>query len=175
MLVLLLCTLLSCQEKDAYTLAEDLMGDWYKKKLNFPENLYLVNADNQSSSLESLDKLSKPYYVLHQFKADCSPCVEELVSIQDYILEHKEDTDLNYIFIGNATNEKRLKAELAEANFQFPVYFDQRFIFNKLNRFDPTDRIFKTMLINKEKELLLFGSIFDNPKAEELFISMIKK
>jgi hypothetical protein len=178
-LAILIIACFSCKEEcsDDSSL-KIMMGEWYEKPVVFSE---MTKLNNESSKNERFDidinDLSEgaSYYVVHNFQADCDKCVKELVKIQGYINQHPEIQNVKYIFIASAPTMVYLKEAMEGSNFQFPVFYEEEYSsFKRKNGFPLNDALYNTMLISDKRELLLFGSLFDNRKAEELYLNVFE-
>ncbi len=175
LLLISLINFYSCKKSCRNQEIQKIMGDLYKRKIAFPEQIELLNKSGVDAAWWSKINTTEPvYYIVHFFMADCDKCVNELQQAQQFIEKHKTTAGVRYIFI--ASGPTRLFAEEAihKAGFTMPVYYEKEyFSFKKLNNLPLADRLYNTMLLNNRNEVILFGELFQNKKAETLFFNAI--
>lgn len=152
------------------------MGDWYKKKIVFSQNLRLLNKDIVDAKY-SLDIYApdKRFYILHYFMADCDKCVYDLLQAREYIKKtEKNHPDLKYAFLASGPTSVYIEDAISKAGFKFPVYFDSVYMgFRQANHFPANDDTYNTMLLNDKNEVELFGAYYDNAKAADMFSEIV--
>lgn len=170
----MLLVLNGCKEKCPDAKFRDIMGSFYKKEIRFPSEIELLNKNGTDSAFWSTINTQAPgYYILHFFMSDCDKCVNELLDIQKFMEVHKSASNVNYVFITSGPTKKYAQEAIEKAGFEMPVYYEKvYFSFKKLNNLPLADKLYNTMLINKNK-VILFGEIFQNKKAEKLFFNAI--
>ena len=66
---------------------KEIMKTWYKKKINFPENMQvLVDTTVIKEKIPNHPRLGQ-YTIVHFFTADCDKCVNELNMIKKSLKE----------------------------------------------------------------------------------------
>lgn len=150
------------------------MGDLYKKEIRFPSEVELLNKSGVDSSNWSAINTKEPvYYIVHFFMSDCDKCVNELLAIQEFIKKHNDSSNLKYIFITSGPTRKYAQEAVDKSGFTMPVYYEKTyFSFKKMNNLPLADRLYNTMLL-KDNKVILFGEIFQNKKAEDLFFNAV--
>ena len=58
-------------------------------------------------------------------------------------------------------------------NFVYPVYWDEKNEFYRLNRF-PSDITFQTFLLDKNNKIIAIGNPVHNPKIKDLYMNIIQ-
>ncbi|WP_026968172.1 hypothetical protein [Algoriphagus terrigena] len=154
---------------------EKLMGDWYKQKINF-ENYQKVNSTFYNGTefidLSNLESSNYEYFLVHYFDANCDKCVNELTKVEKY--KELSSESLGFILIANAHTEIYIQEAVERKKFALPVFYDENFQnFKRINNFPLDDFGFNTFLMNKNGELILFGTPFENEKAIAAFNSII--
>jgi hypothetical protein len=153
------------------------MGQWYRKKMTIPTTWKLINNDRiEARYAFNVESPNKDYYILHYFQADCDKCVYFLSKASESIKNNKgQYPNLRYVFVGTGTSSHFIEEALKKIDFPFPLYFEEDFNkFRILNNLPiDEDGLYNTMLLNIKNELLLFGSYYDNDKAQKLFTSII--
>ena len=150
------------------------MGNLYKKHLDFGTGLHLVNgaAINSSDSF-NLSNANTKYYILHYFLADCDKCIDDLIQTKEFIRNHPLP-DTKYVFLADGPTNIYLKRALAKINFPYPVFYETgNFTFKIRNRLKLEDQLYNTMLMDNLGEVILFGSYYQNGKAQDLFEQII--
>lgn len=67
---------------------------------------------------------------------------------------------------------KELRYLTRRNGFTYPVCFDEKDDFNRLNRF-PGEMMFQTFLLDKENRVVALGNPVQNPKVKELYLNLI--
>lgn len=174
----LLLLLFSCQKNCDKKEEEikEIMQTWYKKKINFPNNIETLTYENVSKvdGLENKKPVLKKYSIVHFFTADCDKCVNELKLIKSSIKEHPIN-NVDYIFIASAPTKKYVTDAIAKTKFPYPIYYEKDYYsFKKKNNLPLSDEIYNTMILNKNQEVVLFGGFYANEKAQKLFSDIVK-
>jgi hypothetical protein len=163
----------SCRHDCAKDNLRQMMGDWYKKKISFPEKVELLGTA-QGMEKDKIVLSGASYYIVHFFMADCDKCINELLSIQKLVGRHKDETDVRYLFIASGPTQLYAKEAVEKSGFTLPVYYEKEyFSFKKKNGLPLADRLYNTMLLNSRHEVLAFGEMFQNKQAEALFYKTI--
>jgi hypothetical protein len=165
------CTSESCQSEKT---ERELMGSLYKMPLDFGDRLKLINdASLSRADSFSLTKANTKYYILHYFLSDCDKCIEELIKAKA-IISRNPLPDTKYVFLANGPTDIYIKQALARESFPYPVYFEPGiFTFKIRNKLKLDDVLYNTMLVNNMGKVLLFGSYYDNKKAQDLFEQIV--
>jgi hypothetical protein len=167
----------SCKSECSREDARKLMGKWYEKKVQLADNWILIN-DSLTSTANRFD-MHHPdakFYVLHYFMADCDKCIHELIKAREFINKNKKDfPDTKYVFLASGPTPVYIKEAVDKAKFEYPVYYEKEYYaFKKINDFPKFDDLYNTMLIDKENRLLLFGFLYDNPKASDIYAGVVR-
>lgn len=164
-----------CREKCPDSRIKKMMGSLYRKNILFPEKVELLNGNGGDSASQTRIDASEPvFYIVHFFMSDCDKCVNELRTIQRFMKKHSDISGVKYIFITSGPTKKYAKEAIEKSGFDQPVYYEtEYFSFKKLNNLPLADRLYNTMLI-QNKQVILFGEVFQNEKAEEFFFDAIK-
>ncbi len=75
--------------------------------------------------------------------------------------------DLGFLFVVHSNNYRKFEQELRDAEFTYPIIYDYRNDFYKLNQFPPDP--YRTFLLDRNNKILLIGSPVRNPKIWELY------
>lgn len=164
----------SCQQQFSHEDLEKIMGERFRKKIQIPEQIQLVNEQSGSFTAITDTTKSGKYKVIHFFTADCDKCVHELTTAQKFIDKEGKREDISYFFIASGPTAVFVKEAIAKSAFTQPVYFEKKYYsFKMLNNLPAEDKKYNTMLVNDKNELLLFGAFFDNKKAQEYLFKTI--
>lgn len=149
--------------------AQRIMGDWFLKTILFPDKIELVNKALLSKENWYVIPNQKKYTVLHYFMADCDKCIEELAQAQQYIAK-KNDPTVDYIFLASGPTRFYVDEAIKKLNFKSPVYFEKEYwAFKTKNNFPLNEKTYDTILLNQKRQIVLFGGVFNNEKAQKLF------
>ncbi|AMP98042.1 hypothetical protein AY601_1115 [Pedobacter cryoconitis] len=173
-IALFICS--SCRQSCSKDEAKKVMGDWFLRKIELPENMRLINSENVDEKLEFNIYTKKSHkYILHYFLADCDKCVNELQEIQSYFNAHKEQyKDTKLLLIATGPIDLYVKDAAKKLNFQYPIYFDKDYQSFKIsNKLPLGDKLYNTMLLDGDDKLLIFGAFYSNSKAEKLYEGLI--
>lgn len=170
------CFLFGCRTDCSYDNVKQIMGTWYKQKIQFPDNIHLINKNTTpTGDTNHIVLKDSKYYVIHFFTADCDECINALLMAQKFISKHKDVCNVKYIFIASGPTAYYAENAIHKAGFSYPVYFEKDYYsFKKKNALPVSDKMYDTMLVNEQGEVLLFGGFFLNEKAEKLFSDIVK-
>ncbi|RWY55653.1 hypothetical protein [Mucilaginibacter gilvus] len=174
--ILLATVLPGCQmHSDCGSKNSDIMGKYYHQSIQFPPKLIALNSGKkEGQSAPSEIKLKgNGFYVVHFFTADCDECINELNKIQRFIAKnHLPNT--KYLFIASGPTQIYVLNAIKKINFKYDVYFEKEYYsFKNINHFTLSDRVFDTLLINSQSELLLAGALFDDDFTKGLYLETI--
>ncbi len=173
LLILLFPVLWSCNRDCSRETAARMMGDKFRQHLVFGQNWPVINApfvlpDNSFD----FKRPRKKFYFLHYFSADCDKCINNLLLARQFIKEKRSRfPNVDFVFVASGYNDTFIREAVAKTNFEYPIYFEKEYLRFKTSNKIPIDNeeLYNNMLINDKDELLLFGSLYDNPKAESMF------
>jgi len=154
-----------------------MMGKYYMMQLRVPKDWTLVNKEYvKPEDLIDPKKPTSNFYVLHYFSADCDKCVKQLMVARQFIHENKKKIpNLKFVFVAGAINDYFIKETIQKLKFEFPMYYDKNYLTFDVSNGIPINNepLYGTMLINRQNRLVLFGSLFDNEKAEKLYRDIV--
>lgn len=135
----------------------------YGHKVIIPESkLHIVN-EYQGTTKEAPFSL-----VVYIDSTVCSSCQVRELDKWNTFLSGKWNKSNNirpyFIFHPSEKDMDILRFTIKSQEFSFPIYLDSIGIFEKRNRFLPTNPIFHTFLLNQQNEIVLVGSPKDNPQ-----------
>ena len=178
--VLLIAMFCACTSHCPNDKLKELMGDLYRVKISIPDSLKLLNPSfKNNAEIYSLNNdyfAGADFFILYYFDASCSDCVKNLMEIKALYEENEQinNSNVKYIIIGTSTSSNYLAEALTNYNFPLPVYYEEKYNnFKKLNNLELYNNLYNTAVLNEKKEVLLFGSFFNNKKAEKMLLKII--
>lgn len=164
--------LYSCKRYECENLQQEtqqIMGTLYKQKIILPKNIEIIKINNTINT----DKKGK-FTIVHFFTADCDKCVNELITIKNTLNNTSELKNVNLIFIASAPTKTYLMEAMKKTNFYYPIVYEKEYYsFKRTNNLLISEDVYNTMLLNDKNEVLLFGSFYDNKKANSLYRKII--
>lgn len=161
----------SCSESEKERLSR-LVKEWEGKEILFPDHSTFTIQGKDTVDFDFQDAEYK--IVTYIDSIGCTSCKLQLHNWKKLIERVEKLTDKRVAFVFNfCIKAKRDLQSLTKAdNFEYPVCFDEKDVFNRLNNF-PTDVSFQTFLLNKENEVLAIGNPVHNKDVEKLYLKII--
>lgn len=78
-----------------------------------------------------------------------------------------------FLFYFYSERKNELNDIFHRFNFVYPVYWDEKNEFYRLNRF-PSDITFQTFLLDKSNKIIAIGNPVHNPKIKDLYMNIIQ-
>lgn len=168
---LLLVSLLnsSCRNKHTYI---DLVKEWSGKSISFPDKVIFTKFAKDSLPTDYYD--SEYMIISYVDSVGCLDCRLQLGKWKKVIKEFNEkgSSKLFFMFIMHPNDIDELHYVLRKDNFEYPVCVDINDSFNKLNHF-PSDMMFQTFLVGKDRKVLAIGNPVHNPRVKALYLDII--
>ena len=82
------------------------------------------------------------------------------------------DGKVPFLFYFHPKDIKELRYLTRKDGFTYPVCFDGKDDFNRLNHF-PEDMMFQTFLLDKGNKVVAIGNPVLNPKVKELYVRLL--
>lgn len=166
---------MSCRQECHLGEVKKMMRNFYGRKVEFPDSLLLLNPDAAGdAAFRPLAEKENMFFIVHFFTADCDKCVNELIKADKYLESHSLAREADIIFIASAPTTIFVKEAIKKSGLKYPVYFEKKyFSFLNLNHLPLDDHLYRTMLLDGNKKLLLFGCLFDNKLADQLYRKII--
>lgn len=137
-----------------------------------PENIYV--APIYDSTLLSENPTDYNYTLINYTEGDCGECIAELYKWQGFINNNKEMfKNSRMIFIIYSENYFQFEFIIEDVGIALPFYYDslnQYIAINEIN-----ENFLKTLLLNKNEQIILIGSPIENPAMEELYRKTINR
>ena len=172
-LTLIMCVLLfpSCQESRKEAMLR-LVSEWKEKEVKFPEHSVFTVQGKDTVDFEFRHADYK--VVTYIDSVGCTSCKlqrprwKELLAEVDSLMEGS----VPFLFYFHPKDMKELRYLTRRDRFTYPVCFDEKDEFNRLNRF-PKEMMLQTFLLDKDNKVLAIGNPVLNPKVKELYVSLI--
>ena len=169
-----LCVLpfiVSCAESDKERLSR-LVKEWERKEVLFPPHSTFTIQGKDTVNFEFKDADYK--VVTYIDSVGCTSCKLQLHRWKEMVAEVDSLTDgrVPFLFYFHPKDKKELRNLTRREGYTYPVCFDEKDDFNRLNRF-PNEMMFQTFLLDKENKVVALGNPVLNPKVKELYLKLI--
>ena len=161
----------SCEESEKERLSR-LVKEWEGKEILFPAHSTFTIQGKDTMDFDFKDAEYK--IVTYIDSVGCTSCKlqlhrwKELISEVDSI---KRD-NVPFLFYFHPKDMKELRYLIRREAFTYPVSFDEKDDFNRLNQF-PNESMFQTFLLDKENRVIALGNPIQNPKVKEFYLDLI--
>ena len=170
---LCVCLLMvSCSESEKECLSR-LVQEWEGKEILFPTHSTFTI---QGKDTVDFDFKGAAYTIVTYIDSvGCTSCKLQLHRWKELVKEVDSLTngDVPFLFYFHPKDIKELRYLTRRDAFAYPVCFDEKDDFNRLNRF-PSEMMFQTFLLDKENRVIALGNPIQNPKVKELYLNLIK-
>lgn len=162
----------SCEESEKERLSR-LVQEWEGKEILFPAHSTFTIQGRDTVDFDFKDATYK--IVTYIDSVGCTDCKLQLYRWKELIKEVDSLTNGNvpFLFYFHPKDMKELRYLTRRNGFTYPVCFDEKDDFNRLNRF-PGEMMFQTFLLDKENRVVALGNPVQNPKVKELYLNLIK-
>ena len=163
--------LASCAESDKERLSK-LVNEWERKEILFPTHSTFTIQGKDTVDFEFRNADYK--VVAYVDSAGCTGCKLQLPRWKELIAEVDSLTggSVPFLFYFHPKDVKELRYLTRREGFVYPVCFDEKDDFNRLNRF-PSEMMFQTFLLDKENKVVALGNPVLSPKVKELYLKLI--
>ena len=161
----------SCEESEKERLNR-LVKEWEGKEILFPTNSTFTIQGKDTVDFDFKDADYK--IVTYIDSIGCTSCKLQLHNWKKLMerVESLSDKTVAFVYYF-CINKKRDLQSLTKADeFKHPVCFDDKDLFNKLNKF-PTDVSFQTFLLDKGNKVLAIGNPVHNKEVEKLYLEVV--
>lgn len=173
-LCLLLCVFAlfsSCKESEKDKIAR-LVEEWEGKEILFPAHSFFTIQGKDTVDFSLADADYK--VVTYIDSVGCTSCKLQLLRWKLFMQE--VDSTLNrpvpFVFYFHPKDMKELRYITRRDAFVYPVCFDEKDDFNRLNHF-PDEMTFQTFLLDKDNRVAAIGNPVHNPKVKELYLKVL--
>ena len=170
--VLLFCTLFSCKESETERIT-NLVKSWQGRTMYFPVDAELSSFRGDSTYKYSI-KRTDYAIVTYVDSIGCMSCKLQLPEWEKLIaaVDSASGGTVPCLFFFHPSNKKELVALLKRVHFTYPVCIDETDSLNRLNHF-PSDMMFQTFLVDKDRKVVGIGNPVHNPKVKQLYLDII--
>ena len=164
--------MVSCSKSEKERLSR-LVQEWEGKEILFPAHSTFTI---QGKDTVDFDFKGAAYTIVTYIDSvGCTSCKLQLHRWKELVKEVDSLTngDVPFLFYFHPKDIKELRYLTRRDAFAYPVCFDEKDDFNRLNRF-PSEMMFQTFLLDKENRVIALGNPIQNPKVKELYLNLIK-
>ena len=171
---LMMCVwiLASCQESREKAMLR-LVNEWNGKEIKFPSRSVFTIQGKDTVDFEFGNADYK--VVTYIDSVGCTSCKLQLPRWKQLVEEVDSLTNgsVPFLFYFHPKDIKELRFLTRREAFTYPVCFDEKDDFNRLNRF-PGEMMFQTFLLDKEDRVVALGNPILSPKVKELYLNLIR-
>ena len=169
---LCVCLLMvSCSESEKERLSR-LVQEWEGKEILFPAHSTFTI---QGKDTVDFDFKGAAYKIVTYIDSvGCTSCKLQLHRWRELVKEVDSLTngDVPFLFYFHPKDMKELRYLTRRDAFTYPVCFDEKDDFNRMNHF-PSEMMFQTFLLDKENRVIAMGNPVQNPKVKELYLGLV--
>lgn len=169
--IFVLLFMISCTESDKERFTR-LVKEWERKQIHFPDHSVFTVQGKDTVDFNFKDADYK--VVTYVDSAGCTGCKLQLHRWKELMAEvdSLSDGKVPFLFYFHPKDIKELRYLTRKDGFTYPVCFDGKDDFNRLNHF-PEDMMFQTFLLDKENKVVAIGNPVLNPKVKELYVRLL--
>lgn len=150
---------------------KETIEKWIQKEIRFPQNITFRSASHDTICLGILN--CKYKILIYVDSTGCVPCHLSLPEWKTYIDTCKlKRLDVGFLFVVQSNNYLKLEQTMYMQHFNYPIIYDHKDEFNRLNKL-PKEERFRTFLLDDKNRVLLIGSPITNIKLRELYNNII--
>ena len=161
----------SCEESEKERLSR-LVKEWEGKEILFPAHSVFTIQGKDTVDFDFKDAEYK--IVTYIDSVGCTSCKLQLSRWKEFMAEVDSLAHGNvpFLFYFHPKDMRELRYITRREAFVYPVCFDEKDDFNRLNHF-PSEMMFQTFLLDKENRVIALGNPVQNPKVKELYLNLI--
>jgi len=176
LLIVLFWSCVPNMKKDKVQYLDSIIKETIGEELLLPEELILYEPFS-NYSMDSCDISIASHKIYTHINVSCGSCLGE-IKLWEELIPQFEKLGVPIIMICVSDDEFILFEYLCEENkfenYSFPFFFDKNDEYVKLNIFMEEDNGFKTVLTDKENNILLLGNPINSIEIKELFLEKVK-
>ena len=167
--ILILCfCFFACNNKKQEKSVVEL---WYQKEIIIPKHITFKSSGRDTSCPNLLKHKYKVLVYLDSL--GCLPCKLKPMSWKAYIDSCSQlKYDIGFLFVVHSNDYSVFEQRLSIFNFNYPVIYDSKNLFNKINNF-PKEDIYRTFLLDDKNHVILIGSPINNDKISKLYTEIL--
>lgn len=161
----------SCSESDKERLSR-LVKEWEGKEILFPAHSIFTIQGKDTVDFDFEDAEYK--VVTYIDSVGCTDCKLQLPRWKELMVEVDSLTggSVPFLFYFHPKDLRELRFLTRRDAFAFPVCFDEKDEFNRLNHFSG-EMMFQTFLLDKENKVIALGNPVLSLKVKELYLNLI--
>ena len=109
----------------------------------------------------------------------CNSCSIENIYDWSALIDHAEQYDnqlcFYFIFTPKKIDIEDVKFSLTHTDFDYPLILDTLGMFRNMNPHIPENKLFHTILLDENNQVIMIGSPLYNSKVRELFEDIVKE
>ena len=160
----------TCCKQEQQT--DSIVSKWIDKQIIFPTNVtfYMSGSDTKAEV-----DLNKKFKLLTYINTEgCVACKLKMHLWTDLIEKFSKSSQdsIAFIFVLNSNNYKEINYIFENANFNYPVIYDTKDEFNRLNQF-PKQLEYQTFLLDHTNKVKVIGNPIFNLAVKDLYLKYI--
>ena len=161
----------SCEESEKERLSR-LVKEWEGKEILFPAHSIFTIQGKDTVDFDFEDAEYK--VVTYIDSVGCTDCKLQLPRWKELMVEVDSLTggSVPFLFYFHPKDLRELRFLTRRDAFAFPVCFDEKDEFNRLNHFSG-EMMFQTFLLDKENKVIALGNPVLSLKVKELYLNLI--
>lgn len=170
--IFLSCLLIGCKESETERIT-NLVKSWQGRTMYFPPDAELLSFNGDSTYKYGI-KRTDYAVVTYVDSLGCMSCKLQLPEWEKLMVtvDSISGGTVPFLFFFHPSNKKELVSLLKRVRFTYPVCIDEADSLNKLNHF-PSDMMFQTFLIDKDRKVIGIGNPVHNPRVKQLYLDII--
>lgn len=130
---------------------------------------------NNKFEIDNPEKYSDAKFKIVCFidSLSCAPCTIKGLAIWNELLYISKNLSYAVIIESPSYRLTDMYEGYQESSFDHPVYIDTCHTFIRHNSFLPTNRLYHTLLLDKNDSVLIVGNPLKNEKIKELYIKVL--
>lgn len=163
---------MSCKETETERIT-NLVKSWQGRTMYFPPDAELVSFSGDSTYKYGI-KRTDYAIVTYVDSLGCMSCKLQLPEWKKLMVtvDSVSNSAVPFLFFFHPSNRKELVSLLKRVHFTYPICIDEADSLNKLNHF-PSDMMFQTFLIDKDRKVVGIGNPVHNPRVKQLYLDII--
>jgi len=169
LLVILVLSIQSCSKKKYQV--ESMIDYWNKKEIFIPKVLKFKSIGRDTNCLPILNHKYKVLVYIDSL--GCTACHLEMPEWAKFMESCKSKAyDVSYLFVVQSNRYFDFEHKLKIYGFTYPIIYDPKDEFNKLNKFPKEDK-YRTFLLDERNRVIIIGSPLNNEKIRALYETVL--
>ena len=151
---------------------EATVKNYYKKKIIFPDSLFVYQKDT-IRIMDSILLKNKKFKILSFISGKCNPCIQELIEWETFLNEIDKFDNVQIFFVIQSIDHKYfIQMFKQEIPYKYSLVFDPNNEFLKNNKLI-SGKIFQTMLLNIENKIIITGNPIYSEDLKKLYMRIL--